>query len=342
MKVPLISVIVPIYNVEQYLGRCVNSIRNQTLQDTEIILVDDESPDSCPSMCDEYARQDNRIKVIHKKNGGLGYARNSGLEIATGEYVAFIDSDDFIDLNMMERLYSNAVKYNADVIRSGVKFYHGGQIIERREVRSVEVYKDKEAVRTFALDFIGPLPNESREVKYFMSVCLAIYRRDILEHFNIRFESERDLISEDTVFNVDFLLHADCVVLIPECFYYYDRTNTSSITHSVSFDKYNKLPILFVHLRKQLNSSFTVNEYLPHLYRRQFLELRNAVSSFCCYSFQQSCRNLKKILNDSLWDDMFLEYSYNRLPLKKCAYFWLLKKKCVLLIVIINKLGLIR
>ena len=87
---PKISIIVPVYNVEQYINRCIDSLLGQTLKDIEIILVDDGSPDQCPQICDEYARKDSRIKVIHKKNNGLGYARNSGLELATGEYIALI------------------------------------------------------------------------------------------------------------------------------------------------------------------------------------------------------------------------------------------------------------
>lgn len=95
---PLISVIVPIYNVEKYLARCVDSIVNQTYKNLEIILVDDGSPDRCPQMCDDYAEKDSRIKVVHKKNGGLSDARNAGMAVATGEYISFIDSDDWIDL----------------------------------------------------------------------------------------------------------------------------------------------------------------------------------------------------------------------------------------------------
>ena len=89
-----VSVVVPVYNVEKYLDQCMNNLVNQSLQEIEIILVDDGSPDRVPEMCDEWAMKDNRIKVIHKKNEGLGYARNSGLEIAMGEYVTFVDSDD--------------------------------------------------------------------------------------------------------------------------------------------------------------------------------------------------------------------------------------------------------
>lgn len=107
---PKVSVVVPIYNTEPYLERCMQSLLSQTLKDIEIILVDDGSPDCSPKMCDEYAQKDSRIKVIHKRNAGLGYARNSGLEIATGEYVAFIDSDDYIAPNMYEKLYNTAKK----------------------------------------------------------------------------------------------------------------------------------------------------------------------------------------------------------------------------------------
>ena len=93
---PLISVIVPIYNVEKYLARCVDSIVNQTYKNLEIILVDDGSPDLCPQMCDDYAEKDSRIKVVHKKNGGLSDARNAGMAVSTGEYISFIDSDDYV------------------------------------------------------------------------------------------------------------------------------------------------------------------------------------------------------------------------------------------------------
>ena len=106
---PLISIIVPIYNVEPYLRRCVNSILNQTYKNLEIILVDDGSPDNCPQICDEYAKNDFRIKVIHKKNGGLSDARNVGIKSSKGEYLSFVDSDDCISPEFIECLYSSIV-----------------------------------------------------------------------------------------------------------------------------------------------------------------------------------------------------------------------------------------
>ena len=103
-----ISVIVPVYNVEQYLDRCVNSIVQQTYQNLEIVLIDDGSPDQCPQMCDEWSKKDNRIKVVHKENGGLSSARNAGLDTASGEYIAFVDSDDYIDNQMLELMLNAA------------------------------------------------------------------------------------------------------------------------------------------------------------------------------------------------------------------------------------------
>ena len=111
-----ISIIVPVYNVEKYLERCVKSIQNQTYSDLEIILVDDGSPDSSGALCDQYAKEDKRIKVIHKKNGGLSEARNYGIEAATGSYIMFIDSDDWIDLDMAEMLCKLSNKYDADIV----------------------------------------------------------------------------------------------------------------------------------------------------------------------------------------------------------------------------------
>ena len=105
MQKDVIAVVLPIYNVEKYLDRCLDRIVNQTYKNLEIILVDDGATDNCPSMCDEWAKKDSRIKVIHKKNAGLGMARNTGIENATGEYICFFDSDDYVDKNMYKKLY---------------------------------------------------------------------------------------------------------------------------------------------------------------------------------------------------------------------------------------------
>ena len=115
---PLVSIIVPVYNVQNYLDRCLKSLINQTLKDIEIILVDDGSPDLCPEMCDAFAAKDSRIHVVHKKNGGLSSARNAGMAVATGKFIGFVDSDDSVDPEMYDKMSTILVRENVDFVMS--------------------------------------------------------------------------------------------------------------------------------------------------------------------------------------------------------------------------------
>ncbi len=143
-----ISVIIPIYNVEQYLPKCIESVINQTYKNLEIILVDDGSPDKCPEICDEFAKKDNRIRVIHQKNGGLSAARNAGLEIASGDYFAFLDSDDWADDNMYDTLLQLALKHDADIVECGYKYIknEGTLIVSRVNTGEVKLYDNIDAL----------------------------------------------------------------------------------------------------------------------------------------------------------------------------------------------------
>lgn len=133
----LITIVVPIYKVEKYLEKCINSILEQTYKNIEIIFVDDGSPDNCGKICDEYAKKDSRIKVIHKENGGLSDARNAGIEIATGKYITFVDSDDYITNDYIEYLYNLIKKYNVKLSICEVKtIWKNTKITENRELKS--------------------------------------------------------------------------------------------------------------------------------------------------------------------------------------------------------------
>lgn len=157
-----VSIVVPIYNVEGYLKKCVESILNQTYKNLEIILVDDESPDRCPNICDEYAQKDKRIKVIHKKNGGLSDARNAGINIATGKFISFIDSDDYIDENYINTLYKLCIENKVDIaecdflrfkdeseIRNQLnkKYKYENKVIDNREMMK-RMFSKKKSIRT--------------------------------------------------------------------------------------------------------------------------------------------------------------------------------------------------
>ena len=149
-----ISVIIPVYDVEEYLHRCVDSVINQTYKDLEIILVDDESPDKCPEICDKYAKQDGRIKVIHKKNGGQSSARNIALDSQLeGDYVGFVDSDDWLDLDFYEHCMQLIEEYDADVVQMGyIAFGNKSKARNKIEFEKIEIYEGKEILQYYMED----------------------------------------------------------------------------------------------------------------------------------------------------------------------------------------------
>lgn len=165
---PLISVIVPVYGVEDYLDRCVESIAGQTYQNLQIILVDDGSPDRCPAMCDAWAETDNRIRVIHKENGGLSDARNAGLAIADGEYVSFVDSDDWLDLRFLEILYRAAAENDCEIAECGY-VATAGENPGLSEVGDTTVYTAEEAMELHL-----------RDRRFRQVVWNKLYRRDVI------------------------------------------------------------------------------------------------------------------------------------------------------------------
>ena len=146
-----ISVIIPVYKVEKYLSKCIDSVLNQTYSNLEIILVDDGSPDNCGAICDEYAKKDSRIKVIHKENGGLSDARNKGLEIAAGEYIAFVDSDDYLNKKMYETLFDLSHEHNADVVFCELQRFSEDEVVNEN---CSDNYEIKELTKVEALNEI--------------------------------------------------------------------------------------------------------------------------------------------------------------------------------------------
>lgn len=146
----MISVIIPIFNISHYLSQCVDSVLAQSYEDLEIILVDDGSTDDCPRMCDEYKEQDVRVKVIHKENGGLSDARNVGMKIAAGEWIYFVDSDDWVDRNAIQQLYKFAVDNYCDVVQGGVYYAYHDHLLYRKASKKEQkrtVLERKDAMR---------------------------------------------------------------------------------------------------------------------------------------------------------------------------------------------------
>lgn len=324
-----ISIIVPIYNVERYLDRCMQPLLHQTLHDIEIILVDDGSPDQCPNLCDDYARRDSRIKVIHQKNGGLGFARNSGLEIATGEYVAFCDSDDFVERNMYASLYEEAKASDADVVFSNFFIEtRKGQWIENKEVSERTEWRGKE-IEAFMLDMVASAPYMKQERRYQMSVWHSIYRRSIIEDHHLRFLSEREVGSEDFPFQMEFMKLAKKIVFIPTALYYYCN-NMSSLTAKYNTDMFDRYKKLY----RVLSDILWKEDICQQRLDRFFI----GYSRYCIMQLvtNKSVNNrhklLKDLLNDGIWNDIGMRYKAHYLPLySRIIYVLTLKKNTVAL-----------
>lgn len=321
-KKPAISIIVPVYNVEQYLDRCLNSIVNQSFSDIEIILIDDGSPDNSPSLCDKWAKRDKRIKVIHKKNGGLGYARNSGLEIAEGEYVAFVDSDDYVAIDMYEKLYFSTDCGQVDVVYCGLKqeLSDGGfEYIHDYDTIS-EFNCDK--VKKIALSFLHK--TELVEKRLFMSVWHGIYKRDIIEKNYIRFFSERDIGSEDLPFQVQFCLNAQTIKFMPDYLYTY-CFNSKSLSHKFEKSKFDAAFKLRELMIKIVNNNEDSRFYIDAEFYGRIRALIRQMFFAKTISLKEKMNIDKKLCKNQIWDVLHLSPLYKETSWKYTAQFVLLK-----------------
>lgn len=329
---PKLSIVVPVYKVERFLPRCMDSLLRQTFQDFEIILVDDESPDDSAQMCDRYAALDERIKVIHKKNAGLGMARNSGMEIAQGEYIAFPDSDDYLEPETYEVAYRAAKEVEADAL------YYEFNTSDYPGFHSIAypsgVYAGKEALEKVMLDMIGSEPEWDSDVKFQLSACKVIYKLDVIKKNRLQFVSERELISEDLVWNLDFLKHAACIRTIPNRFYHY-CLNEASLTHTVSSDRSQRIKDFYRYVETRI-SDFTDKEaFKQRLVRTRLFQVRSEIESVISDTdkdFQAKRQALKAIVSNSETVRMLKEYPWQRMRLRYRVLYFLARWKAYALI----------
>lgn len=220
-----LSVIIPIYNVEKYLKQCLDSIINQTFQDLEIILVDDGSPDKCGEICDEYTKKDVRIKVIHKENGGLSSARNDAIDIATGEWVAFVDSDDWLELDIYAQAVSAGEKYDVDILFFN-SFRNTGSKETKMQFFKKEFFSsDKEYIKLLQA---GALCKYVASVPGLSFPWNRIIRRKLIAENKIYFAKVR--ACEDLIYSINCLQFASKIAYI-EAYGYHYRFNELSISH---------------------------------------------------------------------------------------------------------------
>lgn len=301
-----ISIIVPIYNVEKYLKKCVESLINQTYKNIEIILVDDESPDNCPILCEEYKKKDNRIKVIHKKNGGLSDARNKGLEEATGEYILFVDSDDYIELDTCMKFISILCGRNVDIaVGNAVKVINNKREFIKHTSKNSKIISGKEYLKEELL-------NNSMQ----MMVWLNLYKRDFLLENNFIFK--KGLLHEDEEFTPRVFLKAEKILPTDIIFYNYIIRENSITT------KRNQI--------KNLRHIYKICQNLDLIYSGlEDIQLKKLLKNDL---FDKYLGKLQEIyLND---DKKIKEISIDKKFLKDKAYS--LKNKIRLFLLLLNTL----
>lgn len=339
----LISIIVPVYNVEKYIRRCVDSIINQSYKNIEIILVDDGSIDKSGLICDEYSKKDERIKIIHKENGGLGFARNSGLEIAKGEYVTFIDGDDYVGINHIESLLSLIKEKGTDTCIAGYTKVYSNYQIEHVNVQSGKVFEN--VIENILPRMCGA--NTLGDDYIDMSVCMVLFSNKIIQNNQLRFVSEREFVSEDLVFGFEYypLSKGVCISDITD-YYYCD--NEDSLTTKYRGDRFEsevKLYKLLLDKAKVLN--------IENLCK---IRLQNTVIAIARYSIKLEYKfahvngnetarcNVRKICDNYTLNMIFNEYNDRSLKLGSRIVNYLIKSKNLFLLKIImmlkNKLSI--
>lgn len=241
-----ISVLIPIYNVEPYLDKCLASLRAQTMKDIEFICINDGSTDGCTQVIDKYTDCDQRFRVINKKNTGYGNSMNIGLDEAKGDYIAIVESDDFVRPDMMQFLYDKAVEYGTDIVKTDFWDYYN-QEDENETFSEKKVFGNLPRKTVFA-------PMEHPEIFLIEhSIWTALYRRDFLKTNNIRFNETPGAAYQDVSFSFLAYINAKSIILFDEAFYCYRRTNPNSSVKNV-----NKMKIL--------KEAYRVEEYaLQHM-----------------------------------------------------------------------------
>ncbi|MDA3077966.1 glycosyltransferase family 2 protein [Campylobacter sp. JMF_06 NA1] len=221
----LISIVIPVYNVEKYLKECLDSVTNQTYKNLEIILIDDGSTDSSGKMCDEFIKKDNRIRVIHKQNGGLSSARNAGLDVMQGEYLAFVDSDDMIDETYIETLYDMIKKYNTKISMVSFEKFTDTEYIQEIKQQNL----NNKTIQAFNIEeFFKNYLISKTNFHNFNWRCL--YHKSIFK--NLRFPI--GILFEDVAIYFDVFSNQDTMYISNKKLYFYRQNRPGAITHSIN------------------------------------------------------------------------------------------------------------
>ena len=255
---PKVSIIMPTYKVEKYFRQCIESVINQTLTDIEIIPVDDGSPDSCGAIMDEYAAKDNRIKPIHQPNGGYGKAVNAGIDAATGEYIGIVETDDFIEPEMYEKLYNQAKKFDVDVCKCDFNYYFGNN----RFVKHNKYCKVAPEGEVFTLK------TNPKIFQYHVSIWSSIYRREYLNKNNIRVISTQGASYQDMPFAASVFAKGATITVLHDALINY-RAEEGMNSSTIRTDgRLKQMPVMCMEAVKIFKENNCWKEVKPIAYRQ--------------------------------------------------------------------------
>lgn len=338
---PKVSIIVPVYNVEKYLNRCIESLVHQTLKEIEIILVDDLSPDKSPQMCDEWAKKDPRIKVIHKeRNEGLGFARNTGLDYAVGECVTFCDSDDWVEEETYDFVYNKVKEKKLDVcwFQSRRVSVDGSSLENGNDVNE-EYFDTPQKMENFRLDMIGRNPEKRESRSRGMSSCMALFRRTLFVSSGVRYPSERVVASEDFIFLLDFLKHVHRVGIIPNVFYNY-RINPASISQTYPQEKHNRLIHMLEMTRHFCETNYEWNVVKNHYYGQLLRIIKHIIGhqSRTKDTFKYKVQMIERDLNHPLLKEFLSDSVCYKFGKETSCLVFMMKHKMTAVLVLLCQL----
>ena len=327
-----ISVIVPVFNTEQYLNRCLESIVNQTYKNIEVILVDDGSEKVCSDLCDVWAKKDERIQVVHKQNEGLGYARNTGIQRATGEFLFFIDSDDYLDESTIECCKNCAEETAAEIVCYGFSAVNrNGKIVSVRIPEMPKrIYEGEEICKILLPEMLGDNPKTGKSANIEMSAWAAMFSAKLIRQAEWKFVSEREIISEDVYSILSLYKHVQRVCILNKAFYFYCE-NQNSLTHIYKEDRYQKIKQFYtasLSLIEQLEYGEEMKERLKELYLSFFIGAAKTIVR-ASMSYAEKIKKLKSIIEDEQMQEVLFEANKFVMNRNKALFFQMARKKRV-------------
>ncbi len=319
-----VSIIIPVYNVKNYLKKCVNSVIKQTYKDLDIILVDDGSTDGSSQLCDKFKENDNRIRVIHKNNEGLGLARNTGLLHAKGKYVSFIDSDDYVGTTFIENLVKKIVKFSADACIAGYSKVDDNYKILYSEIYDDCIVSGDIGLKGLLIRMLGNLPSGNDSIK--MSVWGNLYSMELIKENKLKFVSERKIISEDIIWNNDFITCAKRVLVDHNDDYFY-LSNNNSLSTSYKKDRFQKCLELYLILKHLCSEESLGKEAIMRIQKQFFINVRTCIRQERTKTLKKQFAGIKDIVNNKKLQVVIKEYPIDALPYKQRLFIKLIKSK---------------